>query len=186
MKKAMRSIVYTAFYYDSSTQSTPAPTIIVNKNMVDLDKKLREDENARKKLFEFENVVSELTEFVPPRNDQEAERWRFLRSVIALDNAVYPEDTELSLPNIDRELKNAIAWKCLSICGNQYVNRRDINLTHINKQKIDSLFFAHSENPPASFLMEVESDRGQFIQEDTPSWIKKRICKVEYKQQWQD
>ncbi|GAJ46812.1 hypothetical protein HE1_01154 [Holospora elegans E1] len=164
VKKVMRNIAYTSFYYDSNTKSKPGPRIIENNKLVDLDKKLREDENAKNKLLEFENVVSELTGLEAGGNNQEAERWRFLRSVIALDNAVYPEDTELSLPNIDRELKNAIAWRCLLICGDQYVNKNNIHLAYMNEQQINDFFLVHAEQNPVVIPAQIEHDEEQFIQ----------------------
>lgn len=140
-RKALRSIVFTAFYYDSDSSNDPAPKMA--NTDTDVEKRLRKDPNATTKLSQFEQVVSDLTNLPLPGN-QESERWRFLRSVVSFNNAAYPEDNELALQTINRELKHEIAWRCLSICGENYTKKSNVFIQHMSEEQANNLFLKHS------------------------------------------
>ncbi|PPE03831.1 hypothetical protein [Holospora curviuscula] len=128
VKKTLRSIVFTAFSYDAESDGYAAP--VMNDTGEEVEKRLGKDEKIKKKLPKFEKIIRNVTGLFL-ENQEDAEKWRFLRSVISLENAFYTADKEIALTSIDRETKQQIAWKCLSKCGAEYTDQTCVEITHI-------------------------------------------------------
>ena len=148
-----RNMVYTAFSYSQDKGHYEAPKY---KNK-DLDHVLKNDFLFQNMLERFRGIVQSYDINVTPSSTSE-DQWRDLHGILALEHAVYPKDKQCSRKEIDEDIKQIMAIRCLLCTNPDFLKKENIDLKFDTRVfEIAEAFRAQHGEQPMGVIVHFEA-----------------------------